>query len=350
MEYLKLNHQNEFNYKDYNSKIIQLITKLKQNEKYNIIIKSLDLGNNKNIYLMNILFRNYHKWSTIHFENDNIENNKNNITNLFKIEKLIKEDDSKIKNIFSLLIHWLFFLYSELINNIYLNSEPNYFKINIIRYLLRETNNIIIKLFKSNIINSTHIFGILHFLLFLIESNFDIITDSDILYKLKNFILLKAIFNLLQETSIIIINKSKLNFLDNEEANKNEVDEIFIFLEEFQKSKEVNNRRNIIIIINANLLTNYMHSILKIINFQIISENEQKKTTKELSYKNKLINFYSNFIKFNYRKSKIFNELLDNLKLSFINLYNFEQNKEKILHDLFIQGFYTKLIKKIFFF
>ena len=350
MEYLKLNHQNEFNYKDYNSKIIQLITKLKQNEKYNVIIKSLDLGNNKNIYLMNILFRNYHKWSTIHFENDNIENNNNNITNLFKIEKLIKEDDSKIKNIFSLLIHWLFFLYSELINYIYLNSEPNYFKINIIRYLLRETNNIIIKLFKSNIINSTHIFGILHFLLFLIESNFDIITDSDILYKLKNFILLKAIFNLLQETSIIIINKSKLNLLDNEEVNKNEVDEIFIFLEEFQKSKEVNNRRNIIIIINANLLTNYMHSILKIIHFQIISENEQKKTTKELSYKNKLINFYSNFIKFNYRKPKIFNELLDNLKLSFINLYNFEQNKEKILHDLFIQGFYTKLIKKIFFF
>ena len=86
-----------------------------------------------------------------------------------------------------------------------------------------------------------------------------------------------------------------------------------------------------------------MNNILVKIDIKIMEQYEPK-------FKNKLLNFFSHFIKYNYKKSKIFNSLLNSLKQSFINLYNFEYNKDKIIHDLFINNFYIKLLKKIFFF
>ena len=351
MENLKINFPNEKYYKELKSKINIFVEKLKQNPKNEIIIKSLDSIDNKNFYLILCLFQNFDKWLYINFENNRIQNNNEIISNLFNIEKLTNEDNKKVKNLFCLFIQWIYFLYSELIKNMYSVSVPNFYIINKINYLLEETNSIIIKLYKSNILKSEYIFGILNFFLCLIENNYDIVIDSDKLYKIKNYLLLKEIFFIFQETSNIIFNKEILNYNEVEETDKKDIEQIFYFLEKIQKSEEINSRRNKIIIINQNLLTNFMYSILKNNNFIkiLIREGELKKTGKELSYKNKLINFYSNFIKFNYEKSKILNQFLDSLKNAFINLYNFTENKEKILIDLFIQGFYSKLLKNIFF-
>ena len=349
MDYLKINQQNIINYNDFKNKMNKLLDKLKQKEKYIYIIKSFNYIENKNIYLILLLFQNYEQWINIHLENNNIDTN-NIMYNFVKKEEKIDKDDNKINNIFCLLIEWTYFLYIQLIKNLYSNEFPNYSEVNKIKYLLKETNYIIIKLYKSNIINSTHIFEILNFYLFLIESNYDITTHTDILYKYKNYLLFKGIFFILQEASNIIIKKVNLNSLDDEETTKTDIDKIFKFLEEFQNNKEVNYRLNIIILINQNLITNFISNFLKKINFTILNKYEEKKSEKELSYKNKLINFYSHFIKFNYKKSKIFNQFIGTLKDSFIDLYDFDNNKEKIINDLYVQGFYTKLIKFIFFF
>jgi hypothetical protein len=116
----------------------------------------------------------------------------------------------------------------------------------------------------------------LNFYLFLIESNYDITTHTDILYKYKNYLLFKGIFFILQEASNIIIKKVNLNSLDDEETTKTDIDKIFKFLEEFQNNKEVNYRLNIIILINQNLITNFISNFLKKINFTILNMKRKK--------------------------------------------------------------------------
>ena len=123
---------------------------------------------------MIILFQNYDKWFKIHVDNNNIENNKSITLFLFKIEQLITEGDNKIKNIFIILIQWIYYLYLKLIKNLYLNSDKNSNELNIIRYLIKKTNYFIIKLYKSNIFNIAYIYDKLYFTLFLLKTNHEI--------------------------------------------------------------------------------------------------------------------------------------------------------------------------------
>ena len=350
MDLLNLISQNDINYNQYQSNLTKLIEQLSKNKQCSSIAKLLSSQNLKNIYLMLIIFQNYKKWVSIRLDDNNTDNNNIEIF-LFNIEQLISENDKKTRNIFAILIQWIYYLYLKLVNILYSNSGQNLSEINIIKYLIKETNYIIVKSYKSKIITTADIFDILYFILFLLETNHEIATYSDNLYKFKNFILLKGIFFILQETAVNIFNRVKINVMDsNYEKNKNDIDEIFSYLEEIQNSEEVNKRNNIIMIINQNIITSFMLVIIKNIDFNAINIYEQNKSGKELSYKNKLINFYAHFLKFNYRKSKLLNQIMDTLKLSFINLYDFANNKNKILQDLFIQGFYIKLLKIIFFF
>ena len=350
MEYLKL-YNIDFTQVEkfiiYKSKINDLIEKLKQNKKYDNITNSLDSNDVKNNFLMFLLFKNYNKWININFGNIYISNNDNNkdniIKKLFKIKGLINDSDKGIKNIFYFIINWLYFLYTELTKNLYSNSDINFCEINKIRYLINETNCILIKLYKSKILNTSQIFDILYFFLFLIENNYEITIYSDKLYKFKNYLLISGIFSILQEVSVIILEKINLNNVGDEKDNKSDIEKIVKFLEEFQNNKEINYQLNIIIIINQNILSDFIKSIINKINIKLINKYDDK-------FKNKLINFYSHFIKNNYRKSKIFDIFIDYLKYAFIDLYDFKNYTEKITLDLFIQGFYLKLIKNIFFF
>ena len=350
MEVLKLNNitfqQNDLYYINYITNLPKFKDELKKNNKYNDIIEPLDSMDSIKIYFMLIFFQNHDKWLNANFHNNNYNNvDKNNfkeIINYFKIKRTTNDNDKEHKYIFNLFIHWFYYLYLDLIGNIYLVSIPNLDKINIIKYLLKETNLLLVKLYKSNILNTRQIFNILYFYIFLIESNFGVTTHSDNLFQLKNNLLLNRFFSLLQEVTLIILNNINLNNID-ENNKKNDVEIIFGVLEILKNNKELNSQRNIIIIINRNYLGNFISSFLKAINVEILSKYEPK-------FKNKLINFYSQFIKYNFKKSKIFNNIIESLKNSFVNLYYFEKNKEIIANDLFIQAFYIKLIKKVFFF
>ena len=344
MEFLKLKisdyKENEDNYNDYKNKLEKIKELMKESNKYKNIYESMDSLNNKsNFYLYYLLFQNYEKWSNIQFENNINEENKFSLIIKFFLSRVTKNNNKNIK-LFPLFILWRLFLYNEFIINLY-KLNPNYYELNRIRYIYRETNNLIIKLFKENIINTDQIFLIMNFSIFLIETNFEIKSYSDKLYKAKNYLLLKGLFFLFQETSSIILSKINMNKIEEEKDNKSNVEKMFNFLEELQNNSVINSHLNKMILINNNFLLSLLTKILDKINIQIIEKYEPK-------YKKKFLGFFSNFLKSNYKKSKIYNFFLNTLKQSFINLYNFEDNKEKIIHDLFVNSFNSKLLKEIF--
>ena len=347
MEFLQLKiidyKQNKDNYNDYKSKLVKVKELLKDNQKYENIYKSFELLNNQNSYLNFLLFQNYIEWININFDNYDFDSNKLSSIIANVLIKISDKESNRKDKLYLLFINWLFYLYNEYVKYLYATLNPIYKKINNIRYIIKETYKAILKLYKTNIFNSTHIFNLLDFSIFLIESNFEVKSFSDRLYKAKNYLILQAIFSFLQNSIFILFNDIQNN-CTNENENKNFIHKLFIFLEGFQNNSEINSQLNSMILINNNnLIQSFMYKILDKIDIKIMEQYEPK-------FKNKLLNFFSHFIKYNYKKSKIFNLLLNSLKQSFINLYNFEYNKDKIIHDLFINNFYIKLLKKIFFF
>ena len=336
---------NEIYIKKFKSKSQILIDLLKPNKKYNDIIEAFNSLNNKNIYLILLFFQNYNKWIGFHLEKEEDMSQKyddNILEKYVRIKEAIDKEEKvdKNKNIFELAIHWYYFLYTELLKNIYSTSVISNSEVNKIRYVLSKTNICIIELYKSKILNTADIFNVLNFIFFLIESNFDISSNSDKLFLLKNYILLKGLFFIFQEVSIIILEEANLNDKNFENTKKN-IQSIFLFMEDMKSSKELNLQRNIIIIIKYNLIQDFMSKFIEKIDFKIFDRYEP-------DFKNKLINFFSQFIQFNYKKSKIFENMLKSIKHSFINLYNFDLNKEKIICDLFIQEFFIQLNQAIF--
>ena len=142
--------QNIIYFKEFKSKSQILINLLKQNTKYNDIIEAFISLNIKNIYLILLFFQNYNKWITIHLEKEGA----NILEKYLKIKEAIDREEKigKNKKIFELIILWYYFLYNELLKNIYSTSVISNSEINKIRYALNETNISLIKLYKSHIL------------------------------------------------------------------------------------------------------------------------------------------------------------------------------------------------------
>ena len=144
--------------------------KLKQNEKYHEILNSFDSTNDRKLITNFFFFQNFNNY--IHVDVINKDDNKEIFNNFY----FLKENNGN-KDIYNIIIHWIYFLYMELINNIYyMDLKISSKEINQINFLLEQTLNIIIKLYNKsgNIFSTKDIFDILYFLLFLIENNFNI--------------------------------------------------------------------------------------------------------------------------------------------------------------------------------
>lgn len=345
MEFLKIKirefKQNENEFNEYKFQLKSITEILKNNNAYRKIYESFDSLDNKTMYLYFIFFQNFKNFITVHLENNFNQNETNKIILILKyLQKKCSNNENNEKiNIYNLFIHWYFCLYLQFTQYFYKGFNPNLEKINKIRYLYRETNKIIVKLYKNSIFTTSQMFNLLKFSIFLIESKFEVKSYSDNLYISKNYLLLQGFFLVLTEISISIINKANLINKEDEKI-KAEIQELFIFLEFFQSNKEINSKLIIIIIVNHNLIQMLMNKLLNAIDVKIISKYEPKFTKK-------LLCFFSHFFRFNYSKSKIYNLFLSSLKQSFINLYNFDKNKDKIIHDMFVNSFYIKLLKKI---
>ena len=245
--------------KKYKDSLIELKEKLKKSEKNEEIIKSLESNNDNKIYYNFFFFQNYKKYICLDVSN-NIDN-----THLFKYFYHIKENTNN-RGIYDIIIQWIYFLYMELIDNIYYTElKKNTKKINQIKVLLEQTLDIIIILYNTSysFLSIKSVFDILYFLLFLIENNFYIKLSSgnfDKLYKTKNYILFGIFFSFLGNVSYSILNKANIISKKEEEINnenyEKEIKLFFEMIKSLEENKEINFPINKSIILNNNLLSN----------------------------------------------------------------------------------------------
>ena len=284
----------------------------------NELKKILSSITEKDLYYTYIFFYNFY----LTYINNNDE--KENLY-LFNIEKGFNINKK-------IIILWYIFLFNLITNKkmILEKGIKKMMKMNQNIHLLKETNNILYKLYLSKKLSEEEIFLFIDFYIFWIEyyHNYSFINEKN--RKIKNIILFKYLFSLVEK----IVQEIKKNI------NKEKLDLLIKFMDDFKKSDEINNKYNIIILIKFNHIQSFIQNILNNIDIT-------KATKINKNYQYILIKFYTHFIRFQFRLSSIFNIFLDNLRIAYEHLYNFQDNIEKIIYDLNIQNFQTKLLKKI---
>lgn len=231
-----------------------------------------------------------------------------------------------------LLILWYIFLLNCLSNK-KMNLENGTRKLNQlneIRYFISQTNDVIFKLYLTDKLNEKDIFIYVDLYLFWFENytNFCFINEKN--RKIKNYYIFKYLFSLVHKILVLLmknINKEKLGMITK-------------FMENLIKSDEINKEYNIIILIKYNFIQSFIQMILSNIDFKKVEQIDNK-------FQDILINFMVHFLKFKFNLSNIFDMFLDNLRIGYEHLYNFEDNSKKIVRDLKIENFQTKLIKKL---
>ena len=341
------NYKNiEEDFNQFKQDIKQIKELIKDNARYENLYEIINLLKDNDIYLYFILFQNFDNWI-----NYNCDNNINfeNVSKIEKLLKYLKSNNSLYFKIHPIFLLWILYLYIQLINYFNETLNPNYFEINKIHYAMKESCIIIIKLLKFGIINHIQIYDFIKLFFLLIESNFLQKVFSDKNHKAKNYILFNNFFFLLQE-SFIELNNDLTNIFNNSEENtQNEniykilIKNFFGILEEFKKNKEIISIQNRYVLINNQIIMNFMKKIFQQINIEKIDKYEP-------NFNGILSNFLIEIIRNNFKNSKIYDSILYSLRQSFINLYDFEQNKNnKIIKDFYINSFYSSVVRKILF-
>ena len=272
----------------------------------------------KDIYFTFIIFSKYY----LSYINNS---NEKEVKYLFIINKELNLNKK-------LVILWYIFLFNEITNkkmNLE-NGNKKLIKMNLILHLLEETNIILFKLYLSEKLNEEEIFIFIDFYIFWIEhySNYYFINEKN--KKIKNIFIFKYLFSLLNKITPEILKK----------ANKNNLELLINFMEQLKNNDEINNENNIVILVKFNYIQSFIHNIL-----YNIDNDKINKTN--INFQEIIIKFYSHFLKFKFRLSNIFDIFLDNLRIAYEHLYNFQDNYKKIIYDLYIQNFQTKLLKNI---
>ena len=331
------------NYQNYKSVVLKVFSSFQNNKKYvNNILKYFDINKDeKYLYLFFLLFFHHQKW---------INPNCINFAKFSQHFKLLKKQShDKIeqliikciepKNIMKIYVYWHFYIliiFSEKLdennnNNIFYS---NYLNVIDLENILFQSNQKIINLYNSDAISIKEIFVFLYIYIFWIEYNTKKNSHEKNL-KITNNILFSLLFDLLEKTSEIIFSiNEKEEFIDN-------IKLFFSFLDEIKTNEFINNDYNIIILLDCNIIQNFMTNILKYINANILENSFP-------SYSTKLSEFFANFLKFRFNKSKLMDFILNNIKTGLINLKYLESGKDKVLNDIFLQNFQSDLIQKIF--
>ena len=342
MEFLFNYKKIEDNYNEFKSEIEQLKELLKNNEKYKTLHELFLQLKEKDIYLYFILFQNFENWINVNFEINN------NIKKLSRIEILFKyiKKNNLSSNIHLIFIVLVFYLYVKLIDCFNVPLKTNYLEIGKFRYALKETCIVITKLYNSEICdNELLIFDFIDLIFFLLETNFLQKSFSDKIYNAKNYILFNELFFLIQHiinNIFLKYNKRTNDLIQIAEKDKLVLSKFFIFLQEFIKNKEIMSKKNKSVLINNGIIQKFMKDILDNINIKLLQNHDP-------NFNNILSEFFLEITKNSYRKSSIYDLVLSYLRQSFINLYDFEKNKNKIIHDLYINSFYSNFLKQIFY-
>ena len=325
------------NYENYKKVALKIFSSFKDNKKYaNSILLYFDINKDENyLHLFFLLFFHHQKW---------INPNNINFGKFSQHFKLLKRCSHNIieqqiikcieqKNIMKIYVYWHFYiliLFSEKFEE----NNNNCSNIIDLENILFQNNQKIINLYNSEVISTKELYIFLYIYIFWIEYNTKKNSHEKNL-KLTNNILFSLLFDLLEKTAEIIFSENeKEEFIDN-------IKLFFSFLDEIKTNELINNDYNVIILLDCNIIQNFMTSILKYINANILENSFP-------TYSTKLSEFFANFLKFRFNKSKLMDFVLNNIKNGLINLKYLESRKDKVLNDIFLQNFQSDLIQKIF--
>ena len=284
------------------------------------------IENTQKIRVSFLLFSYYKNWIFPYISNFNgCQGESNNIYTFYKLKenKLFTLDSN-------FFILWYFYLFY----NFYQENKINPEEINQLRYLLSETNKVVSSLYEKGILSIDNVFNFLDIYLLSLEQYVKTSEYINLLpheQKFKKLIIFKNFFDLLQNISIISTNEEKMK----------DFESILKRLEKINNYSVLNNEINIYLLINNNIIQDYMNNLLQNINY--VKIDKLKPTYKEI-----IIKFYSHFLLYKYKKSNIFSDCMDVLRQSFDHLYNFINNKNSILRDICINNFNSILINELF--
>ena len=244
------------------------------------------------------------------------------ICNKFKENKSFIFDEK-------IFILWYFYLFFTFFNDECIKKE----KINQIRYLLFETNEVVCSLYKKKNILINQSFIILDFNLMILNyyanysDNFSNLSWKA--QKIKKFIFFTNYFDLLEKISIESIKSN----------DSNDFGLIIKYLKKIINNSVLKNELNILLIVKNNLIQNYINNL-----FQNINVETEKIFT---SYERDLISFYFHFIKYKYKLSDFFSNCMEIAKKSFSHLYNFQYCKDLIIKDIYCNEFNSNLLHEL---
>ena len=322
---LKLSKKDFLQYKEKLEKFLSI-----RREEYKNLFESFDILKQKKFHLSFLLFSYYNSWVFPYISYNKITRG-NIFSSTFEISFIFKKLSKDMNCPFDekLFILWYFYIYY----NFFIKekkNKPNAL-INQMRYLLLETGKIVINLLEKKYLSIESVINILDVNLLCLEFFIDNpeFTNLQKKYqKTSKLIFFLNFFHLLKEVSVLTLKQNK------------GFDLILTFLDKLCLHSELKDEINIIMLFNNNILQNFMQSLLDNINVV-----ELKKTVP--NYKQKLIDFYSHFLINKYKVSNLFNFLVDTLRNSFEHLYNFKQNKNLIIRDIFKNNFNSNLLSKL---
>ena len=307
---------------------LEIIMKEKKDE-YSQLYTELELINKRKIKMAFLLFSHYKNWIFPSISNNYIIsfNNSSSENKYMNAFKRLNHDLSLDEKLFIL---WYFYLLFELFYKVKNNQNLT----NIIRYLLLETNKVISILYEKKNISINNIFIILDFCLLSFEhfvNSLPFINLHESFQNIIKILFFKNYFDLIQNISLVAI---KLKNYDNFKL-------ILNYFKKIKNNYELNDEINKRIIINNNMIQNFINNLLENIN------NIQFK--KEIpKYKEDLIDFYTHFLKYNYKISNLFSNFIETARHSFTHLYNFKLNKNKIIEDISKNNFNTSLLDELY--
>ena len=332
-------HEKYQNFKNNIEEVINSLLNLKLNEYEDEIKDLIKLENENLLFPELLLFLEIPKYITSNIDYT-FHENKYTLIDSYKISINTLKGKIINKNIYKIMLHMLIFLLSK----IEMIITENYPK--------TERGNLILT--KNEEINQTY--QILIQFLFLIEN----------IYKEKIYDLNKIL--LFFDIIIIFISKNKVNddkyikfkniilfdlliekyfghflslLLNNKEDNNIDINTLFNYIIKALNSKELKTSFNRLILAKNKIIEKLISIILNNIDYNKNIDIYNK-------YKDNLINCFANIYKNNTDQFNFFEVLINQNKISFINLMNYKVRQSLIIKDLYIQNFYLELLHKLF--
>ena len=325
-------------YSDFKSDIKQILnalTNIKFVEHNDEIKDLLNLTKEKerDLFYEYLFFTNYSKISAQDID-WNIHNSKL-IDDIDKF-KIYNDNNGFSKNSFQLIFHMYLYLLIHIeksISFLILHSNEEQInkkkEINQLYHLLCQILIMIFKYYKEKIYSFNQILILVDSITIFVNKNN---INEDKYINLKNIILFDLLFELLGNIAKIILSIKPVN--------KEVISLFFEYLIKFIESEDLKKYFNYLILSKCEGIHKLMTIILNNIDYKENIDIYNKN-------KNKIINFFANVYKNNASLSAFFEKLINQNKISFSNLMNYQTKRNSIISDIYLQNLYIEILNRL---